>query len=240
MAIYRAPRPEQHYTTLRNDVLRDERLSYRARGILAVILSHSDNWQTTSEELARRGAEGRDAVRSALAELEQHGYLQRVRRQDDRGRWSTQAVIYDAPQAVEQALFPAPGAEVKPQVTPTTENQASVSQASVFQSSENQALKEQPPTKPVPTEQRERHPADVVAKTVYDAMGGLGNYMAMRQLAAKALKQHPLEAVQAAMLGLWEDGRPITGQTLAQALRGPGRADSRQTHTDHWQSGGGF
>ena len=30
--IIRAPRPERHYTQIRNDVARDDRLSYRARG----------------------------------------------------------------------------------------------------------------------------------------------------------------------------------------------------------------
>jgi hypothetical protein len=249
MAIYRAPRPEHHFTQIRNDVLRDERLSYRARGLLAVLLSMPDNWSTTSEELARRGREGRDAVRTALTELEDHGYLVREQRQDDRGRWSTQAVIYDVAQPVQEAgndpdtLFQVPSPDdAKAQVTPMTDFQASENQSSVSQSSENQALLRTPPKNTtLPTEGGPApvQPADAIAAETYEAMGKLGNYMALRQLAAKALKNHTQEAVRAAFLGLWEAGKPITGQTVAQALRTT-TTTAKDTHAAHWAAGGSW
>lgn len=97
MTIRRAPRPESHFTQIHNETLRDARLSYRARGILAAILSYPDDWTTTSESLAAQGAEGREAIRTALADLEKLGYVERTKKQDALGHWSTEMVVFDRP-----------------------------------------------------------------------------------------------------------------------------------------------
>lgn len=117
MSIIRAPRPDADYVLIRNDVLRDDRLSYRARGILAVILSRPDNWRTDSVSLARGGTEGRDAIRSSLNELEAAGYIVRHRMQDERGRWRQVALVYDTPQPQQQAFD---GMDAKHDGFPTT------------------------------------------------------------------------------------------------------------------------
>lgn len=82
---------------VRNTTIRDKRLSWRARGILAYVLSMPDDWHCTSDELTDEGTEGRDAVRTALTELERYGYLTRQRFQDKRGQWRTDAVIDECP-----------------------------------------------------------------------------------------------------------------------------------------------
>jgi hypothetical protein len=51
--IVRTPRIERDFTVLPNRALRDPYLSYRARGVLAYVLSMPDNWRTSAETLAR-------------------------------------------------------------------------------------------------------------------------------------------------------------------------------------------
>ena len=107
--IVRSKRPEKHYTVLGNDIIRDTRLSWRARGILVYLLSMPENWRTTASWLTSNGQEGRDAVRLALTELETIGYLKRQKHQDDRGRWSTATYVYDCPQNPQELSPPESG-----------------------------------------------------------------------------------------------------------------------------------
>ena len=95
MTIIRAPRPEIGYAILRNETVRDHALSYRARGLLAYLLSMPDDWVTSSERLQGANTEGRDAIRTAIKELEAAGYMRLEKHQDDRGRWSTRWIVYD-------------------------------------------------------------------------------------------------------------------------------------------------
>ena len=104
--IVRSPRPASHYTVVQNQVIRDRRLSWRARGILIYLLSMPDDWRTTASHLASTGLEGRDAIRACLEELETVGYIQRKKRQDDRGRWSTATYVFDCPQNPQELSPP--------------------------------------------------------------------------------------------------------------------------------------
>lgn len=96
--IIRAARPKKDYFDVRNEVARDSRLSYRARGILVRLLSNEDGFRMTADDLAREGKEGRVSVLTALRELRGAGYMRVVRSQDERGRWMTATYIYDTPQ----------------------------------------------------------------------------------------------------------------------------------------------
>ena len=69
-------RADGHYTIVANDALRDSRLSYRARGILAAALSHGDGFTLTRAWIDSHGTEGRDAITAAIAELRELGYVQ--------------------------------------------------------------------------------------------------------------------------------------------------------------------
>lgn len=238
MAIHRAARPENHFTQIHNDVLRDDRLSYRARGILSVILSHTDGWSTSSESLASAGREGRDAIRTALQELEDAGYLRREKHRDSQGRVATRQVIYDRPHLDAQpALFG--GME-----SPATENQASVNQASVSQAPiEDHQEQPSPSEKGGASGDKPKPPADLIATAVYEHAQGMVNYMAVRQVAGRALKvklgttNATPDQIQAAMIQLYAEGRPLTLTTVGQALS---RGSFKQTNNDHWRNGGEF
>jgi hypothetical protein len=96
MSIRRGPKPDR-FVILPNELAREQNLSFRARGLLAYLLSMPEDWRTNSNQLAGQSPkEGRDAIRSALTELEHAGYLKRRRLQDADGRWRTETIVTDS------------------------------------------------------------------------------------------------------------------------------------------------
>src|SRR5690554_3435670 len=82
--IIRGPEPKKDFQQLPNDTARDKRLSFRARGLLALMLSYPTDWEFNRDWLAQQSDEdGVGAVRTALKELETHGYLVRRRVKTD-------------------------------------------------------------------------------------------------------------------------------------------------------------
>jgi len=67
--------PEIPFAQIANSALRDRRLSFKARGLLAMVLSHSGEWQATAEWLeAQSEPDGRHTIQTALNELTALGY----------------------------------------------------------------------------------------------------------------------------------------------------------------------
>jgi hypothetical protein len=60
---------------------RHARLSLKAIGLLAQLMSHSPGWNMSIRSLARANGTGVDTIKSAVAELEKHGYLVRSEKQ---------------------------------------------------------------------------------------------------------------------------------------------------------------
>ena len=69
---------DDHFTQIPNAWLRDQRLSFKAIGLLAQIMSHNPGWVMSIESLAKYNGVGKDQVRSAIKELEEAGYLVRT------------------------------------------------------------------------------------------------------------------------------------------------------------------
>lgn len=121
MSIVRAPRPEADFVQIRNDVARDSRLSYKARGILVEVLSRPDNWEASADSLARWSKEGRTAILTGLKELRDAGYVVTERTRVEGGRFVTRNIFFDTPQSgYPTAVYPT--ADNRTTENPTTEN----------------------------------------------------------------------------------------------------------------------
>ena len=81
------------YTVLPNGILRDTGLSLKTKGLFAIILSLPEDWDYSVAGLATVAGCGRDAIRSALGEMETAGYLRRTRSHGEGGKFA--GVIYD-------------------------------------------------------------------------------------------------------------------------------------------------
>lgn len=76
MIIRTAPR--ESFAIIRNAVLEDPRLSFKAKGVIAYLLSRPPNWKANAEHLRKVSKDGRDAVLSAMKELRVCGYAKLV------------------------------------------------------------------------------------------------------------------------------------------------------------------
>ena len=85
MAVFRVEK-NSGYTVMSNHHLRNRALSLKAKGLLSQMLSLPEDWDYTLQGLARINRESIDAIRQAIRELEQAGYIQRSRERDEKGR----------------------------------------------------------------------------------------------------------------------------------------------------------
>lgn len=76
------------FTTLMNEPIRDKRLSLKTKGLYAVMASLPENWEYSIAGLSSICNAGRDAIRSALKEMEEAGYLTREQEHDENGHFS--------------------------------------------------------------------------------------------------------------------------------------------------------
>ena len=99
MAVFRVER-NCGYTVMSNHHLRNKELSLKAKGLLlSQMLSLPEDWDYTLAGLSCINQESIDAIRVAIRESEQAGYIQRSRERDGQGRLrGANYVIYEQPQ----------------------------------------------------------------------------------------------------------------------------------------------
>lgn len=107
MSIVRVRKRENPYVIMDKTGLEDERLSFKAKGLLAYLLGKPDNWSARISHLQKVGPDGETAVSSGLKELEKYGYLEKkpVRNADGTIKeW--ESIIYEIPTTSPERDFP--------------------------------------------------------------------------------------------------------------------------------------
>lgn len=134
--------PEAGWVAVANSAARSREISWRAKGLLLELLSYPPDNDVTIDKLVDRGraarlsgrvAEGREAMRYAMRELEQAGYLVRDKRRDAKsGHWATTLYVCDVPEVL--------AGQLRGTGLPSSVDWASVDGASDDQSSAGRAL----------------------------------------------------------------------------------------------------
>lgn len=96
MSTFRVVKRDR-YTSIARGTINDDRLSFRARGVLVWLLDKPDDWSATRESIAAASTDGVTAVRSALRELASFGYLVRTKVRLPDGRMVTETMIHEVP-----------------------------------------------------------------------------------------------------------------------------------------------
>lgn len=114
MSVFRVKK-HKGYTVMSNHHLRNRALSLKAKGLLSQMLSLPEDWDYTLKGLAQINRESIDAIREAVRELEQAGYVTRSRERERDAHGclrGTIYTIYEQPQTQPELEKPA-------QATPT-------------------------------------------------------------------------------------------------------------------------
>ena len=74
MAVFRIEKTD-NYTTMSNYHLKDKNITHKARGLLSYMLCLPDDWDYSLSGLVKVSKESKSALRSALNELKENGYL---------------------------------------------------------------------------------------------------------------------------------------------------------------------
>jgi hypothetical protein len=103
---------DNNFTQIPNAWLRDSRLSFRARGFLAMLLSHSQGWSLSIASIVAESREGTHAIRETIYELENLGYLERSQTNEN-GRFG---------ESVWETKDPQPMSDFPPSENPLVKN----------------------------------------------------------------------------------------------------------------------
>ena len=92
--IYHSEKKGGKFTQIDNSVIRDNRLSLKARGLLVYMLSC--NWELNARKLQQETGEKRTVIENSLKELQDFGYL-KITKSKSKGKFTIQFDVYETP-----------------------------------------------------------------------------------------------------------------------------------------------
>lgn len=87
MAFYRINK-EDKFTQIDNRMINDKELSAKAKGILLYLMSKPSDWKVYEADIVNNMKDGRDSIRSGIAELIENGYIEREIANGEKGKFA--------------------------------------------------------------------------------------------------------------------------------------------------------
>ena len=118
MSIFRVEKKD-NYVVLDKGFLKDKRLSWQAKGLLAYMLSMPNDWVFRIDDLKNRSTNGRDSTKNIIKELQENGYIIKEQTRE-KGKFSNNRYI-----VLERPVSPLtenPSTENPSTENPSTEN----------------------------------------------------------------------------------------------------------------------
>jgi hypothetical protein len=99
MAFIRTIKRENPFAQIDKYVIEDDSISWKAKGLMAYLLSRPDDWKIRHTDLTKRAKDGKDAVTSGLQELVKAGYVFYDQERLDNGKFGEWFYeVYERPQ----------------------------------------------------------------------------------------------------------------------------------------------
>ncbi|WP_036605308.1 helix-turn-helix domain-containing protein [Paenibacillus assamensis] len=121
-AVFKAEKRTNPYVMVDKYILSDDRLSWKAKGLLIYLLSKPEGWQVYESDLIKRSKDGRDSVRAGIKELISCGYLMRRQIRENGSFGRMEYIAYEQPIELEMTEITEDGFSVHGDNHPQTEN----------------------------------------------------------------------------------------------------------------------
>ena len=119
--LIRTHKERGDYFMMHKQPINNQELSWKAKGMLAYLMSKPTNWEIRTADLIKKATDGEDAVRAGLNELETAGYIVRKRENDAQGHIQWVCIVYETPAPEAERTHPKERRKTKVQ-SPYTEN----------------------------------------------------------------------------------------------------------------------